>query len=187
MRNNGYYTEQELKELGIQFGENVLISKKTSIYGKCIEIGNNVRIDDFCILTGDLKIGSFVHVAAFALLSGSSGIILEDFVNLSSRVSVFSQSDDYSGEFMTNPMVSNEFTHVTKGRVVIKTHVIIGSGSVVLPQVTLHSGTAIGTLSLINKDTEAWSIYAGVPAKKIKERKQNIMELEQKFLKSIIE
>lgn len=187
MRNDGYYTEQELKKLGIQFGENVLISSKVSIYGKNIQIGNNVRIDDFCILTGDIKIGSFVHIAAFSLLSGSSGIVLEDFVNLSSRVSIFSQSDDYSGEYMTNPMVACTYTNVMKGEIVIKKHVIIGAGSVVLPQTTLYDGTAIGALSLVNKDTDAWSIYAGVPAKKIKTRKQNVLDLEKKFVTSIVE
>lgn len=51
---NSFYTEAELKELGLKsFGKSVLLSKKVSIYGaKNISIGNNVRIDDFCILSG---------------------------------------------------------------------------------------------------------------------------------------
>lgn len=59
---SNFYNEVELKNLGLKsYGENVLISKKCSIYGaENIEIGNNVRIDDFCILSGEIKIGNCV-------------------------------------------------------------------------------------------------------------------------------
>ena len=50
---NSFYSKEELKEIGFKkYGENVLISRKTSIYNpEKIIIGNNVRIDDFCILS----------------------------------------------------------------------------------------------------------------------------------------
>lgn len=185
MRNRGFYTDEELQALGVQCGSNVLISRKAAIYCCQLEIGEHVRIDDFCVLVGKIKIGSFVHIAAFGQLSGSSGITIEDFSNVSSRVSLFSQSDDYSGEFMTNPMISDEFTNVTKGKIIIKKHSIIGSGSIILPNITLAEGTAVGALSLINSNTQPWSIYAGIPAKKIKSRKQNPINLEKKFLNGI--
>ena len=53
---NSFYTENELKQIGFKrIGENVLISRKASIYQpELIEIGNNVRIDDFCILSGNI-------------------------------------------------------------------------------------------------------------------------------------
>ncbi|MEC2449247.1 acyltransferase, partial [Bacillus cereus] len=49
-----FYSQEELSEIGfLSVGENVLISKKTSIYNPgAISVGNNVRIDDFCILSG---------------------------------------------------------------------------------------------------------------------------------------
>lgn len=106
-KQNSFFTKNELSELGIgAIGNNVLISKKASLYG-CSEmkIGSNVRIDDFCILSGRLEIGSYVHIAAYsALYGGSDGIFLADYTNISSRVSIYSISDDYSGFSMTNPM-----------------------------------------------------------------------------------
>lgn len=33
-------------------------------------IGSNVRIDDFCILSGRLEFGSYVHIAAYSALYG---------------------------------------------------------------------------------------------------------------------
>lgn len=103
---NSFYEESELKQLGFkQIGKNVRISRKASFYGVSkISIGNNVRIDDFCILSGKIDIGNYIHIAAYsALYGGDDGIFLDDFVNISSRVCIYSVSDDYSGNSMTNP------------------------------------------------------------------------------------
>lgn len=49
----GFYTREQLEKKGFKsIGENVLISDKTSIYSpQNISIGNNVRIDDYCVLS----------------------------------------------------------------------------------------------------------------------------------------
>jgi len=57
-------------------------------------------------------IGNYVHIAVFSFLIGHRNISMDDFLGLSSRVSIYSSSDDYSGKFMTNPMVASEFTNV---------------------------------------------------------------------------
>lgn len=185
MKSN-FYSEQELKELGLRaFGEDVRISRKASIYGaENITIGNHVRIDDFCILSGCVTIGNYVHVAAYSALYGSeSGIVIDDFANISSRVCVYAVSDDYSGMSMTNPMVPDEYKHLEQAPVHIKKHVIIGSTSVVLPGVVLETGSAFGSFSFVNHSSEAWSVNAGIPAKKIRNREKEILRLEQEFLK----
>ena len=88
-------------------GGGTFISRKASIYGaENMIIGSHVRIDDFCILSGQIELGDYIHIAAYsALYGGEKGIFIGDFANLSSRVSVYSVSDDYSGETMTNPMI----------------------------------------------------------------------------------
>ena len=52
-----FYSREELLDLGLKsVGENVRISRKVSIYGaEQISIGDNVRIDDFCILSGIIQ------------------------------------------------------------------------------------------------------------------------------------
>ena len=79
-----YYTEDELKELSLKsFGTNVLISKKTSLYNPSnIEIGNNVRIDDFCVLSAGkdgISIGNNIHIGSFCLLVGAAKITLKNY------------------------------------------------------------------------------------------------------------
>ncbi|MCX3067007.1 acyltransferase [Cetobacterium somerae] len=179
-----FYTREELKKIGFKsLGTNVLISDKCSIYSpEKIEIGNNVRIDDFSILSGDIKIGNYVHIAAFSALFGGAGIIMEDFTGISSRVTIYSVSDDYSGEYLTNPTVPNKYKKVQSEQVILKKHSLVGASSIILPGVTLGVGTSIGANSLVTKSTEDWTIYFGSPIKKLKLRKQELLKLEEELL-----
>jgi len=181
---NSFYTSDELKQLGLGcFGKNVLVSRKASIYGADkIIIGDNVRIDDFCILSGKITIGNYIHIAAYtALYGGDKGIVIQDFAGISGRTSIYSVTDDYSGETMTNPMISEKFKNIQSEKVVIERHVIIGSGCVVLPGVLLGEGSSFGAMSLINRSSEPWSINIGIPFRKVKNRSKNILELEKEF------
>ena len=182
---DSFLSISELKSLGLKsFGENVLISRKTSVYGaSTISIGDNVRIDDFCILSGKIKIGSYVHISAYTALYGNSGIDIGDFVTISGRILVYSENDDYSGEFMTNPMLPEGYTNVKGAKVIFEKHSIVASGSIILPGVILGEGSCIGAMSLVKNNLDPWTIYAGVPAKQIKERKRNILELEKHLRK----
>jgi len=176
-----------LEEMGFSaLGDNVQISEKASLYNCAnIAIGNNVRIDDFCVLaagTGGIVIGDYVHIAVGSSLIGAGKITLADFSGLSSRVSICSSSDDYSGAHLTNPTVPKEYTGVTHADVCLGRHVIIGSGSVILPGVTLEDGVAVAALSLIHKNCKAFGIYAGTPARLVKERKRDLLELEHALL-----
>lgn len=180
----GFLSQEQLQDIGfLSLGNNVFISDKVSIYNPSnIKIGNNVRIDDYCVLSagaGGIEIGDYVHVAVFVSLIGAGKITLSDFCGLSSRVAVYSSNDDYSGEHMTNPMVPNRYTCVEHGDVMIGRHAIIGAGSVLLPGVTLGTGVAIGALSLISKDCEAFGIYVG--RKRIGDRKKNVLDLEKQL------
>lgn len=185
----GFYSKEQLEKIGFKFlGENVLISDKTSIYSpENISIGNDVRIDDFSILSaggGYINIGNYIHIAAFGAFFGGSGIVMEDFTTTSSRVCIYSVSDDYSGETMTNPMIPEKYKKLEYGKVTIKKHSIIGSGTTILPGVTLEEGTSIGANSLVLKSTEPWGIYAGSPIKKLKDRKKDLLKLEKEFLEN---
>lgn len=182
---SSFYSQEELLDIGFRsVGKNVLISKKASIYGAAnISLGSNVRIDDFCILSGRIEIGNYIHIAAYtALYGGSDGIFIDDFANLSSRICVYSVSDDYSGETMTNPMVPDEYKKVQSAPVHIGRHSIIGSTAVILPGVKIAEGSSFGSFSFINHDSEPWSINAGIPFKKIRDRSKALLELEQKLL-----
>lgn len=179
-----FLTHNEIKKMGfLSIGENLQISDRASFYGvERIAIGNNVRIDDYCVLSaglGGITIGNYVHIAVFSSLIGASKIILSDFSALSSRVSIYSSNDDYSGASLTNPTVPDVYKKVQRSEVIIKKHVIIGCGSVILPGAILEEGVAISALSLVKNKCEAFGIYAGIPVSLIKKRKPDLLAIEQ--------
>jgi len=179
-----FYTNDDLKKLGFSsFGNNVLISDKASIYGaNRIKIGNNVRIDDFCILSAGesgIEIGSNVHIACYVSLIGSEKITISDFSGISSKCSIYSSTDDYSGEYLTGPTVPDKFKNIISKPVFLGKHVIVGSGSVILPGVILQAGVAVGAMSLVNKSFDEFKIIGGIPAKILKDRNKNLLTLEK--------
>lgn len=125
-----------------------------------------------------MEIGSHVHIAGWCYLSAGEGIRMDDFSGLSQGVRVYSMTDDYSGHHLTNPTVPAKFTGVTRGPVHISRHVVVGSGTVILPNVTIGEGSAVGALSLVTKSLDSWGVYFGCPAKRLRRRSQKLLELE---------
>lgn len=182
---SNFYNLTELLELGFKsIGKNVLISKKCSIYGaQNMIIGDNVRIDDFCILSGEIVIGDYVHISAYVALYGKYKIIIGNFVTISARTTIYSATDDFSGEFMISPMVPVEFTNIIHGAVVLKDYVQIGANNIIMSNLTLDEGVATGAFSFVNKSLEEWAIYFGIPAKFYKLRSKKLQDLACDFLK----
>jgi acetyltransferase-like isoleucine patch superfamily enzyme len=180
----GYYNEEELREIGFKaVGNNVHIAKNNTIIGvENISIADNVRIDGYCtIVAGDdgwLELGSYIHVVGYSVLSAGDGIRMEDFSGLSQGVNVYSRSDAYTGKFLINPTVPERYKGVHRGTVTLERHVSIGTGAVILPKLTIAEGSAVGALALVTKSLDSWGIYGGCPAKRLKDRSKNLLELE---------
>jgi galactoside O-acetyltransferase len=181
----GYLSARELAALGLRsVGRDVSISRDARIYGaSAVSIGNHVRIDDFTVITArdEVRIGSNIHIAQFCGLYGVAGIEMGDFSGVSAHGTVYSQSDDFSGAALTGPTVPAHLRNVRAAPVRIGRHVLIGSGAIVLPGVTLGDGSAVGAQSLVTHDVEAWTIVGGVPARQLKLRKHDLIDLERAY------
>ena len=174
-----FYSQEELAGLGLKsFGEQVLISRNASIYSpECVSLGHHVRIDDFCIISGTVTLGSYIHVSAYNGLYARYGIELEDYSGISPRCTLFSATDDFGGNYLIGPMVPPELTRVSGGKITIKRFCQIGAGSIIMPGVTLGEGVAVGAMSLVKTDLEPWGIYAGNPVRLIKPREKGLLNL----------
>lgn len=182
----GYLTQSQLQSLGFSYlGKNVKISDSAKIYNADqIKIGDNSRIDDFCVLSGKIEIGRNVFVGVHGNLAGGvHGIQLSDFVTLAYYVNLFTQSDNYFGESLTNPTIPRQYKKEKFGAINVGKHVIIGSNSVIMPDAHIAEGCAIGAMSLVTKSTQPWGIYFGIPAKRMKERQRELLKLETLYLK----
>ena len=134
---------------------------------------------------GWLDVGSFVHIGGYCLLSAGNGIRMDDFSGLSQGVRIYSKTDDYSGKYLTNPTIPEKYTKVTRGTVTLGRHVIIGSGTVILPKVSIGEGSSVGALSLVTKSLDPWGVYFGCPARLLKARSKKMLELEVELRQEI--
>ena len=177
-----FFSSEELKQMGFAcVGKNVNISRKCSVYNASkISIASNVRIDDFCILSAGsegISIGRNVHIACYVSIIGSAEIKIGDFVGISSKTTIYSSSDDYSGNFLTGPTIPENLKNVDSRPVRLEDHVIIGAQCVILPGVTLGEGCAVGSFTLVSKNLDAWQIFAGNPIRSLKPRSKEMLRL----------
>lgn len=190
MTQPSFLDPSQLAEIGFAaLGEDVKISAYARIYGaERIRIGNHVRIDDFCILSagaGGISIGDYVHLAPYAFLVGHAAIDLEDYSGLSWQSGIFSSSDDFSGRWMTNPTLPEAYRKPQHAPVRLQRHALVGAGSLILPGVTIGEGAAIGAQSLVTKDCDPFKIYLGIPARPIKARRRDLLQLEQQLRQTL--
>lgn len=179
----------DMEKQGVQFGylgKGVMIHETVQIFNpSSIFIEDNSRIDCFAVLSAGsdgIHIGKHVHIAAAAMIFGGGGrVVLENYCGLSSRVTIYTATDDYTDGFMTNPTVPAEFKKVEVGNVVVQRHAIVGAGSVILPNVTLGVGAAVGALSLVRKSVDDFSVVLGAPARSIGKRSERLLDVQQKF------
>lgn len=183
-----YLTDSELASFGFKkLGKHIKISKKATIYNPdLIELNDFCRIDDFCVISGNIHLGKYTHVTPMCLLAGGlPGLVVHDFSTFAYGVKIFTQSDDYSGETMCNSLIPKKYKNELLKKIIIGRQVIVGAGSIIMPGANIGEGCAIGAMSLVLKPTEPWGIYAGIPAKRVKNRAKSLLQLESEFLKDI--
>ncbi len=111
-----------------------------------------------------LKLGKYTDLGAFTYINAKYGVIIEDYVQIGSHCSIYSEST-IDGKV---------------GKVVIKRNARIGSHSVIMPGVTIGENSIIGAFSFVNKDIPDNVIAFGVPVRVIrkltKEELQKLLE-----------
>lgn len=150
-----------------------------------IEFGRYIIIDDFVLIYAKEKmtIGNYVHIASFSSISGGGELIMEDFSGLASGCRIVTGSDDFKNWGFGNPAIATEYRNVKVGKIKIEKFAIIGSNSVILPDVIIGEGVAVAAGSIVSKSLEPWGIYVG--NKKVGERnKEEVLQNYARFLEA---
>ena len=180
-----FLTPAELADVGFaEVGRGVRVSRLAAIHvPERIHLGDLSRIDDFCFVYGEVRLGRNVHVAPHCTLAGgAAGIVLEDFSGLSYGCHVMAQSDDYTGTSLTNPTVPPRYTAVTSAPVRIGRHAILGTGTVVLPGCDVGDGSSTGANTVVTRPLAPWGIHIGAPARRIRDRSTDLLDHEAAYL-----
>jgi len=145
-----------------------------------VKLGNNVRIHDFvniygCEIEDNTKIGSFVEIQKGVKVGKSckisshsficEGVTIEDQVFVGHHVVFindrYPRAVNQDGELQTEADWSME-------RTVVKRGASIGSGAVILCNITLGENAIVGAGSVVTKNVPANAIVAGNPARLIR-------------------
>lgn len=114
----------------------------------------------------NLHIGEGSVIGDRAILDARNGIYIGENVNLSSGVWIWTLQHDVNDPYFAT---NNEGKCVKIGD-----RAWLSCRSVILPGVTIGEGCVIAASAVAAKSTEAFSIYGGVPCKKIADRNPNL-------------
>lgn len=131
-----------------KIGSNVNLQKGIQIIGhQNITIGDNSGIgrNSYIFANAEVRIGANVLVGPEVIIHTSNHMT-----------------------FRSQKIIDQAYIHEN---IEIEDDVWIGSRAIILGGVTLSEGTVVGAGAVVTKNTDPYCIYAGVPAKKIGERK----------------
>ena len=115
--------------------------------------------------------GSFVNpgfTVSCATGDNYKNLFIGNHVSIAPNVTIILDSEPNNSPLLCSvPYVRDHLIRQGQ-RITIEDDVWIGASVTILPGVTLKKGSIIGAGSVVTKDTEEFSVYAGVPARKLK-------------------
>jgi acetyltransferase-like isoleucine patch superfamily enzyme len=158
----------------MKLGDDVVIDANTKFTRPgLVSIGNHVAIDWGFYCTTALTIGDYVHISPHVAVIGgaSTALIVGDFCFISVGARMLCASEHFMGHGLIGPIVPDEFKdRIMSGPIVMQSFSGVCANSVVMPGITMGQGSILGANSFLKGDAEPWTIYAGNPARPIKDR-----------------
>ncbi len=146
----------------VKLGENVKLSKFINLYG--CAIGDNTKIGAFVEIQKNARIGNNCKISSHTFIC--EGVDIEDDVFVGHGVTfindTFPRATNPGGALQTEEDWRVERTLVKKGA-------SIGSGATILSNVTIGEKAIIGAGSVVTKDVPPNTVFAGNPARFLRE------------------
>jgi len=155
-----------------------IVSSNTRIrHPEFFVVGDHSVVDDFCYFSTKVKIGMMSHVAASCVIAGGKDrqFTMGDFGSIASGVKIYCGSNDFVNDLVILAPDYDIGMEMCSGDVTIGDYCGVGTNSVIMPGTVIPEGTVIGGLSWVPafSKLDPWSVYAGVPIKKIKDRNKD--------------
>lgn len=159
----------------IIYKNRICLSKVNSLRGHFevfLKKGSKLNIGDFLMCLGPLylrcgenaniKIGKKCFFNRNCSLTAAESITIGNNCMIANNVVIIDHDHKINGKSVSSELVSSP--------VQIEDNVWIGANSTILKGVHIGKGAVIAAGAVVTKDVEEYSVYAGVPAKKISQR-----------------
>jgi acetyltransferase-like isoleucine patch superfamily enzyme len=150
------------KEIVLEDGVLVFHPETISINDK-VYVGHNTILKGY--YKGEMNIGEGTWIGQNCFFHSAGGIFIGKAVGIGPGVKILTSfhTDSKPGmPVMHNPL---EF-----GKVEIMDGADIGVGTIILPNVTIGAGAIVGAGSVVTRDVPPFAVYAGSPAKFLRNR-----------------
>jgi len=190
------YIRNKINTIVVQY--NVIDKKsiiESSTYISGSKIYGDIKIEKECKiyqshLEGKITIGQYSSLwgPGIFVIGRINGIEIGKYCSIARYVSI---QEDYHNtnrvttyflerNFFNEPLRDNAET--SKGKIIIKNDVWIGTGAQILSGVTIENGAVVAAGAIVTKDVPPYAVVAGNPAKVVKYRfeekkKQDLLDM----------
>jgi len=135
-----------------------------SIYKMKIGKYSSIQMGLFVLSPHKITIGNHTNIGIGVLLDGRRGLFIGSNVDINFNVKIFTLAHDIQAT-----------DYKTKGdKVIIEDYACIASGAIVLPGIVIGKGAVVGAGSVVTKNVDPFTIVAGVPARQINKRNNEL-------------
>lgn len=144
---------------GSSFGRRVLIGDLASVREGC-EIGDGAILGRAVMALYNCSVGSFSRIQDQVHLVGD--MIVEEHVFIGMGTVTTNDNDVYLARF------GGSSTEEPQRGPTIRRLAVVGAGSTILPNLEIGEGAFVAAGAVVTKDVEPWTLYAGVPARRVR-------------------
>ncbi len=145
-----------LRDFGATIGEGSRIKR-------AVIIDNSYEDEGSCGDLSHLSIGKNCYVGDEVFFDLADRITLRDDVVVSARVSFITHMDCNRSPYLDRVFPAH------RAGITVEDGAWIGFGAIILPGVTIGKESAVAAGAVVDTDIESRSLYAGMPARKIRE------------------
>ena len=133
-----------------------------------MKVGENTKIRGFVEFSAlwNIEIGENTMIGQECKFDDRNGLYIGNNVNISDSTAIWTEQHDIND--------TNFNCNDKGGKVIINDRVWLDFRSIILPNINVGEGVVLGSGAIATKDLDEYSLYAGIPAKKIKERNKDI-------------
>lgn len=152
-----------------------IVTPPAIINERTVRYKSNVRIHPFCNIWGTPDIGENVQIGAFTEIG--DGAIIGDNVIIGAKcfipAGVVLCNNAWIGPcvtFTNDTFPPSPDKKYWKG-ILVESFASIGAGSIIIPGTIIGHGSLIGAGSIVTKNVPPYEVWAGNPARKLRERR----------------
>jgi acetyltransferase-like isoleucine patch superfamily enzyme len=149
----------------VRLGEDCFVAETAAVYPEHLELGDRSYIAAHAYVTDDVRTGADCTINPFAVVRGT--VRLGDGVRIGAHSSLFGFNHGAAPELPVHQQP------VTSKGITVGDDVWIGSQVVIIDGVEIGDHCVIGAGAVVTKDLPAWTIAAGNPARRLRDRRES--------------